>query len=109
MNSRVLTASDRQLRIIKRQLEVIASQHAAVGTVARHARAGVIEVSRALALIEAIVEGYAIPHWIQQVDGSGVRLTITADEHAPPQVRALLEQAQIATLDQVDSEGGEVA
>lgn len=106
MKTRVITASDRQLRIIKRQLDAIASQHAAVGAVARHARAGAVQVDRALALIEAIVDGYAIPHWIKQMDGSVVRLTITADENAPPQIRAMLEQAQIATLPDIDTGGG---
>jgi hypothetical protein len=105
MSSRILTEHDRQLRITQRKLQTIASQHAAVGAVARHAKAGVIQLDRAIALIEAIVQGYAVPHWVQQLDGSSVRLTITADPNAPPEVRAMLEQPTIATLDQVNPEG----
>ena len=64
-------------------------------------------IDRALSLILAIVEGHASPHWIVGIEGGVTRLTITCNPNAPPEVRAMLEQAKIATsLDLHDIDGG---
>ena len=92
--------SARECRRAKRKLADIASQHAAVGTIARHARAGFVPVERALMLIEAIVEGHAVAHWVARIDGSAAELTLRADPEAPPEILAMLELESVAPIDE---------
>ena len=102
MSSRVLTESDRQRRIAERRLQTIAGQHSAVGVIARYSRTGFMDPDRALAIIEAVCEGHAIPHWLLTTDRTGARLTITANPDAPAAVRELIESAQLPAIDRAE-------
>jgi hypothetical protein len=104
MSSRVLTDSDRQRRIAERRLQTIAGQHSAVAVIARYARAGFMDPDRALAVIEAVCDGHAVPHWLLTTDRSGARLTITADPDAPAAVHELIEAAKLPAFDRAEHE-----
>jgi hypothetical protein len=99
MSSRVLTDSDRQRRIAERRLQTVASQHSAVGVIARQARAGMLDTERALSIICALCDGHAVAHWVMMADRSGARLTVAADPDAPPHVHELLMKAKLPVLD----------
>ena len=102
MTSRILTESDRQKRAAQRALLQLAGMHAAIVQIAKRARAGQMEVPRALALIEALIDEHAIAQWVPTGKPNESRLTIVASDTAPPEARALLEQAQLPKLDPVD-------
>jgi hypothetical protein len=104
VSSRILTQSDRDRRIAQRRLGEFAGQLAAIGALARHARGGGMTSDRAIAIVEAVVQGYAIPHWVVTLEGGAARLTITVSPDAPAPVRALLEHATIATLGALDGQ-----
>lgn len=101
MSSRVLTETDRQRRIAQRQLQELAQRHAAIAVIAKSARAGQFAggPERAVCLIEALCVGHAIAQWEPTVDPNKSRLKIVASQSAPPDVRGLLEQSQLPTLD----------
>lgn len=81
-----------------RRLQDLSSQHAAIVILAKRARSGRMEIVRALALIEAVIDGHAVPQWDRTLDPNKSRLTIIASEDGcPPDVRALLEHAQTPT------------
>ena len=78
-----------------RQLQDLAARHAAIVLFTRRARAGLMDCDRAIALIEAVVERYAVVQVMPQVDPGKVQIQVVASPDAPPAVRQLLEDAQL--------------
>jgi len=101
MSSRVLTESDRQRRLAERRLHDLAARHAAIAVISKSAREGTFAggTERAICLIEALVRGHALARWEPTLNPQQQRLTIVAADSAPPEVRGLLEQAQLPKLD----------
>jgi hypothetical protein len=104
MSARILTESDRQRRLAQRQLITLAEMNMAIRVVTKRARDGLMDLPRALALIEALLDRHAVARMVPTSDPKQSRLTIVASDTAPPSARALLEQAQLPKLDPAEQD-----
>lgn len=76
--------------------------HAAIRMVTDRALAGQMAYERACALTGALLLGHAIAQVVPTVDPGKSRLSIVVSPNAPPEVRALLEQAQAPEIPPVE-------
>jgi hypothetical protein len=79
--------------------QALEAQHAAIRLVTQRACRNEMAHARALALIAAVLQGDAIAELKPGLKPGTSRIQITAAPNAHPEVRALLEQAQLPAID----------
>lgn len=92
------------MRLAAARAGTLERMHAAMRLVAGRARAGQMDPERAIALIVALLEGHAVAQVTPSVQPGKARIAIVAAADAPPELRALLEQAQPPELDPAESD-----
>ena len=102
MAGREAELAQAQLHRSMGRLRHLANQHAAIVLITRRARAGKMDTGRAIALIEALIDGHAVPLWSPTVDPNKSQLQIVGSQDAPPAVVELLRAAELPTLDPVE-------
>lgn len=100
MPSREVEMAARAANTAVLRAKVVEQMLAAVRVVAGRARSNHMPCDRAIALIAAVLDGYAVAE-VTAASATTCRVSIVAAPDAPSEVRALLEQAQLPTLDPV--------